>query len=482
MAGEFSSRFDNVAAKERYEQVVIHKNIWEEQGFKFDDGLDYYGLEMIIYKRLNDLGWLRFGRQPARANINWAREFYAHNASGENTVVNVRSKLIPAHSTTINEILDLPEDLPSIYQLMDALEDIDYNAIKDALCLPNTEWNITGKNPGTISRPNLLPKAKLWNTIVKRNIMPTAHNQTVDQKRLVLIHSIIFGTKFNVGEVIARELSEACKNNKGILAFPCLILALYRLHGVPTYNNDKYTIFRTGWDRKHYMKKMDVADAVPIQVAMPTPAQTEEIEAPAPAANQEESAESEPTPTLPVLRNQLQQIEARQIEFIAESKLFQTTLLQFLYDHFSAAKFPPAPTAPPASPAAADSTATPSVGAGETEEVHYSSNPEPDAFDWHTPYETQPPSLAPTPVPTPPTDIAEPSGVRKRKAPATRVIREDTPLDQPVDPPTTANPPAQPSPAKRRRCLHIILSDSEGDDDNNEDGSDDHASSRSLAF
>ncbi|KAK8573049.1 hypothetical protein V6N12_029087 [Hibiscus sabdariffa] len=128
--------------------------------------------------------------------------------------------------------------------------------------------------------------------------MPTSHNQTVDRKRLVLIHSIIFGTKFNIGEVIARELSEACKNDKGILAFPCLISALYRHHGVPTYNNDKNTIFCMGWDRKQYMRKMDVADAVPIQVAMPTPAHFEETEAHVPAANLEEPAGSEP-PTPP---------------------------------------------------------------------------------------------------------------------------------------------------------------------------------------
>ncbi|KAK8560042.1 hypothetical protein V6N12_012848 [Hibiscus sabdariffa] len=207
MDGEFSACFDNASAEELYKQVVIHKNIWEEQGFKFDNGLDYYGLEMIIYKRLHDLGWLRFGRQPARANINWAREFYAHNVSRKNTEVNVQGKLNPTHSAAVNKILDLPEDLHSIYQLMEALEDVDYNAIKDALCLPNTEWNITGKNPGTVSRHNLLPEAKLWNTIVKRNIMPTSHNQMVDRKRLVLIHSIIFCTKFNVGNVIARELS-----------------------------------------------------------------------------------------------------------------------------------------------------------------------------------------------------------------------------------------------------------------------------------
>ncbi|KAK8560043.1 hypothetical protein V6N12_012849 [Hibiscus sabdariffa] len=65
------------------------------------------------------------------------------------------------------------------------------------------------------------------------------------------------------------------------------------------YNNDKYTIFRTGWDHKHYMQKMDVADAVPIQVVMPTPAQSEETEAHSPAAaTQEEPVGSEP-PTPP---------------------------------------------------------------------------------------------------------------------------------------------------------------------------------------
>ncbi|KAK8565016.1 hypothetical protein V6N12_058592 [Hibiscus sabdariffa] len=85
---------------------------------------------------------------------------------------------------------------------------------------------MTGKNPGTINRPCLLPEAKLWNTFVKRNLMPTSHNQTVDRMRLMLINTIISGFKFNVGEVIAKELSEAYQNDKGILAFPCIISAL----------------------------------------------------------------------------------------------------------------------------------------------------------------------------------------------------------------------------------------------------------------
>ncbi|KAK8685791.1 hypothetical protein V6N13_124825 [Hibiscus sabdariffa] len=125
----------------------------------------------FLETRLYEQGWLRFGRQPARVNFNWVREFYAHNATGENTMVNVRGKLVPANAATINSILDLPNDEASIYNLIAALEDVDYNTIKDQLCLPGIEWNIGGKNPGTISRPNLLPEAKLWNTFVKWNLM-----------------------------------------------------------------------------------------------------------------------------------------------------------------------------------------------------------------------------------------------------------------------------------------------------------------------
>ncbi|KAK9044817.1 hypothetical protein V6N11_058708 [Hibiscus sabdariffa] len=170
-------------------------------------------------------------------------------------------------------------------------------------------------------------------------------------------------------------------------------------------------------------------------------------------------------------------------EFITESKVFQTSLLQFLHNNFPAqsAESPPSPHAPPASPAAASFVATPSTRAGEKEEVHYSSNAEPVTFDWHTPYETQPLSPpTPTSVPAPPADITESSRAQKRKAPAARVIREDTPLDPPANSPAAADPPAQPTPTKRQQHLHIILSDSEGDEDNNEDGSDDPATSRSL--
>ncbi|KAK8635260.1 hypothetical protein V6N13_023137 [Hibiscus sabdariffa] len=106
------------------------------------------------------------------------------------------------------------------------------------------------------------------------------------------------------------------------------------------------------------------------------------------------------------------------------------------------------------------------------EEVQYSSNAESDAFDWNMPYDPPPSSPAPATAPAPPVDVAESSRAQKQKALAARIIREDC---SPA-PPTAANPLAQNSPTKRRRHLHIITSDSDDNDSN------DQPSSKSLAL
>ncbi|KAK8525328.1 hypothetical protein V6N12_014023 [Hibiscus sabdariffa] len=200
-------------------------------------------------------------------------------------MVYVRNRWVPATTEAINNFLNLPNNLPNIHNLISTLKEQDYNVIKDHLCKPNTEWN-HGRNPHTVPRIHLLPEAKLWNTFVKRNVMPTSHNQTVDRTRQVLINAIIIGTPFNIGQIILEKLNEACKTNQAILAFPCLITALCSAADVPTRLNDKYTPFRTIWTRKEYMKKMVVMDAIPIQVAMPTPPASEQAEPSVPAEAQ----------------------------------------------------------------------------------------------------------------------------------------------------------------------------------------------------
>ncbi|KAK8667701.1 hypothetical protein V6N13_007849 [Hibiscus sabdariffa] len=537
-------------ASARY-TMVSAKNKWEEQGFHLDDSLPNYGLEQFVYNRLHELGWFRFAQQPARANYNWALEFYTNNSAGEDNVM-VRGRRVAANAATINSILGLPNDDPSFYAMLGALEDEDYETIKDYLCLVGTAWNTTGRNPHSVSRTQLLPEAKLWNTFVKRNLLPTSHNQTVDRTRLVLIHTIITGYRINVGEILAKELDAACSNDKGILAFPCLISALCRRAAVPTSPSDKYQAEKKGWTRAVYMRKMDVADATPLNMVMPTPpasldhmpaAPNDEagssnpaIASPVPAEPSQSAADSpipspaqptqpshtipspaatptdlpasrESTPDSPIgstpeaphppppaqseeavplhilqLRNQLQRIESRQIQLQEETKVFQQKLINFLCYQFPAAAtyFNAQPEAKAAAHHPTNTqpipSANPSAQAGDTGEVHISSDDENDSFDWQTP-RGHPPAPRPTqqqaaatsathspdpadvPIlqtaPIPAQSTMETHHRRKGKTTAGRVL---TRADQ-----SSPEEEADHQPAHKRRRRNVITSDSDED-------------------
>ncbi|KAL4378281.1 hypothetical protein GQ457_02G027090 [Hibiscus cannabinus] len=477
-------------ASARYTMVAA-KNIWEEQGFHFDDSLPNYGLEQFLYNKLNEMGWFRLARQPARANYNWVIEFYANNAVGEDFST-VRGRRVPATAATINAILGLPDNEPSFYAMLGGFEEEDYEVIKDFLCKPNTEWNTTGRNPNSVSRLSLLPDAKLWNTFVKRNLMPTSHNQTVEQTRMLLINTILTGYRVNIGEILAKELAASCSNDKGILAFPCLISALCRRAAVPINNGDKYQPEKTGWMRAIYMRKMDVADATPLNVAMPTPpvSPTPTAAAPTDGAGPSTPAESQHTPptsppVVPIsshttttspattpgarehsrastidtplgstprspsppasaqsdeaapplhilqLQSQLQRIEASHIHFQEEMKVFNANLLNFLHFQFpSTARFfaQPSTTLPqPNISTAAQPSTTTSAKAGATEEVNFSSDDENDIFDWQSPRDHLQPLGPTTTTPAPAVPI-----LSAAPTPATSAIVERPTPDSPT--------------------------------------------------
>ncbi|KAK8974685.1 hypothetical protein V6N11_013151 [Hibiscus sabdariffa] len=520
----FSARYTMIAAKNR----------WEEKGFFFDDSQVNYGLEQFVYNRLNELGWFRLARQPARANYNWVIEFYANNSAGEDHTT-VHGRRVPANADTINAILGLPENEPSFYAMLGGFEEEDFELIKDYLYEEGTVWNTTGRNPHLVSRLSLRPEAKLWNTFVKRNIMPTSHNQTVDRTRLLLIHTIITGFRINVGEILAKELAAACANDKGILVSPCLISALYRRAAVPTSHGDKYQAEKTGWTRAIYMRKIDVTDATPLNMAMPTPpaspiqtaaAPTDEARPSAPAAQAEpqhtpatsppvvpisshttttspattpaarprsrestpdtllgstpfpapaQSEEAAPPLHILQLRSQLQRIEARQLQFQEETKVFNQSLVKFLCFQFpSAAAFFVKPSSAPPQPNMSDAaqpSTTTSAKVGATEEVHFSSDDENDVFDWNSPRDHLQP-LGPTPsqpaeavpilsaAPTPVTSaiakhqVPDSPAQRKGKAKAGRSFGRDIPSSPEEE---------EQRPAKRKRRYHVISADSDDD-------------------
>ncbi|KAK8666061.1 hypothetical protein V6N13_006213 [Hibiscus sabdariffa] len=473
----------NTSFSARYKMIAA-KNRWEEQGFYLDDSLENYGLEPIIYSRVHELGWFRLARQPAQANLNWVLEFYINNAAGEDNI-SVRGRRVAANATSINSILGLPNDDPSFYAMLSAFEEEDFEQIKDFLCEEGTAWNTTGRNPHSISRPD-------------------------------------FGPRQSCG-------TPACTNDKGILAFPCLISALCRRAAVPTSPSDKYQAEKTGWTRAVYMRKMNIADAIPLNVAMSTPP-TSPIHMPAADTTKEglsvpatappapaqvgpspvsshttsraptpdsqppspPPAQSEEAVPLHILQlcNQLQRMETRQLQMQAETDVFQQNLINFL-----CYQFPAAATyfnaQPDATPAAQHSTATrpmpsanPSAKAGNTKELHFSSDEENDVFDWQSPRDhLQPVGPTPSkpavavpilgPAPTPANcPIPDSPARRKSKTPARRTITRS-------DPSSPDEEQAAHQPAQKRRRRHIITSDS---DDENSAAIPDTSADPSLSF
>ncbi|KAK8669426.1 hypothetical protein V6N13_106857 [Hibiscus sabdariffa] len=176
------------------------------------------------------------------------------------------------------------------------------------------------------------------------------------------------------------------------------------------------------------------------------------------------------------LRNQLQRMEARELQFMEDTKVLQNSLVNFLTFQFpnDVVFFSIHPDAP--SPSIDASTVEPSAEAGQTEPLHFPSNVANDAFDWNTPLGHPPSPPAQMQEPPSTTDIPKSSNMRKRKALAGRVLTEDPQLS----PAATTVPEEQTSPTrpKRQRRYHIIISDNDVESSSPPD----RPSSQSQAF
>ncbi|KAL4318586.1 hypothetical protein GQ457_18G009900 [Hibiscus cannabinus] len=462
-------RPNNAKVQARY-TMVADNNRWEEQGFFFDDSMENYCLEPTIYRTLNELGWFHFARQPARANLNWVLEFYTNNVDGEDSIT-VRGRRIAANSTTITDILGLPDKDPSIYALLQGLEDEDYETIKDFLCEQGTEWNMTDSRPHSASADSChndrLPLQR------GGGHCPRDSSSLSERQRhsSLLLHNIC-------------SLPKSCGTNQ----------PMRQIHGREVRLVKEGVHAENGCRRRHPHQSSTATPptstahspaTTPVEAGPSTPAKAQ----PSPAATPHTSPIPNPTftpaampasmqstsdsplgsaPTTPSSPPPVQSEEIAPLHILQLQSQLQwiETLKNFLCFQFPSvvAFFTPQPVAMPhANQSIATQpipSANPLVPAGDTEEVNLSSNDENGIFDWqslrdhHNPIDPTPTraevpetsttqqtkSLAPTvrevpilsPTPTPVIiDLAgrttpDASTKRKRKAPAGRTVTKTT--------------------------------------------------------
>lgn len=78
----------------------------------------------------------------------------------------------------------------------------------------------------------LKPLAKVWYHFLRHKLSPTAHLETVEKERRVLLHCILKNKKINVWQMIKEETSGCTMKKKGTLIFPCLITDLCIQQGI----------------------------------------------------------------------------------------------------------------------------------------------------------------------------------------------------------------------------------------------------------
>ena len=173
-------RFAPANVEDRFNRSFIARQLWEEQGFQHSDD-ENYGIEHYLFDRIKYQDWEIFCLQPAQANATIVREFYAHGPSKDSLFVHCRGRPVQLDAETINDFYGLTPNSDVRAEFMEDITAEDYELIKDDLCYVNTPWE-TGTHRGSVTRQSLKPEAKLWNTFVKRRLIPISHNSTVDRK------------------------------------------------------------------------------------------------------------------------------------------------------------------------------------------------------------------------------------------------------------------------------------------------------------
>ena len=177
------------------------------------------------------------------------REFYANIADDDSYEVMVRGRAVSYHRDAINELFGIDvEDLSDYDHLILAPAAEDFDKALQYVATPDSQWCISSGGVRTLMHTALLPEAGIWLNFLKCRLMPTTHDTTVSQERVLLLYCLLAGLSINVGRLICRQITSCAKKKKGKLFFPSLITQLCIKAGVPTASAEDVLFERNDLD------------------------------------------------------------------------------------------------------------------------------------------------------------------------------------------------------------------------------------------
>lgn len=84
---------------------------------------------------------------------------------------------------------------------------------------PGTKWDRTPTGKYQLFLHNLNTVASVWMVFIKKNIIPTCHDNTISMDRIMPVYCIMMEIPVNVGEIISKNLTTRIKHPRGVNAF-----------------------------------------------------------------------------------------------------------------------------------------------------------------------------------------------------------------------------------------------------------------------
>lgn len=111
----------------------------------------------------------------------------------------VRGVNVPYSEGTINMMFKLGPVEDDYQDLLLASNDVDYDVYMESLCNPYTKW-VETEGEKTVKMMDLRAESMEWYQFIKNSLIPTTHNETINKKRLLLLHCITCGKCIHVGK------------------------------------------------------------------------------------------------------------------------------------------------------------------------------------------------------------------------------------------------------------------------------------------
>ena len=235
----YSTLFVTQAGAEKFARLCLNRECIRERGLSIAPcDLGTLG---VIESNIETRHWEPFCVPMFSSGVaSVVREFYANVLDSRKDRVYVRGKWVPFTPATINEILELPRFDTNMDDYRHFLSsEIDYNAVRDRICLPGTQWAMKNGIHQYLPKPAMLRIARAWMYFIAARLLPVKNYSEVTRDRAVLLYAILEGMSIDVGHVIWTNIRQvAHQKTTGGLAHPAVITALCRHADVPIDPNE----------------------------------------------------------------------------------------------------------------------------------------------------------------------------------------------------------------------------------------------------